>query len=132
MKTSSYFIYFGPGRIGISLGTPRRIPAGYRLYRTLAPWRDMLKLSEAEYREIYFNDILAQLDPQKVVADLEALAGEHETVLLCYERPPFTPVNWCHRRMVAEWLADKLGLDVPELERSGGAAPPTPGARKGG
>ena len=82
---------------------------------------------EPEYRNIYFNEILAQLDPQKVVADLEALAGGHEPVLLCFERPPFTPTNWCHRRMVAEWLADKIGLDVPELERGGGAAPPAPG-----
>ncbi len=87
----------------------------------------MLDLSEAEYRDIYFDEILAHLDPAKVVADLEALAGDHEPVLLCFERPPFTPTNWCHRRMVAEWLADKLGLEVPELERGGGAAPPTPG-----
>ena len=126
MKTASYFTYFGPGRVGISRGNPRGL-SGYRIYRALAPWRYMLDLSEAEYRDIYFDEILAHLDPAKVVADLEALAGGHEPVLLCFERPPFTPTNWCHRRMVAEWLADKLGLEVPELERGGGAAPPTPG-----
>ena len=65
--------------------------------------------------------------PDAVVADLQALAGEHEPVLLCYERPPFSPANWCHRRMVAEWLADKIGLDVLELERGDGTAPPAPG-----
>ncbi len=126
MKTASYFTYFGPGRVGISRGNPRGL-SGYRIYRALAPWRYMLDLSEAEYRDIYFDEILAHLDPAKVVADLEALAGDHEPVLLCFERPPFTPTNWCHRRMVAEWLADKLGLEVPELERGGGATPPTPG-----
>ncbi|MFB3132815.1 MAG: DUF488 family protein [Rhodothermales bacterium] len=126
MKTASYFTYFGPGRVGISRGNPRGL-SGYRIYRALAPWRYMLDLSEAEYRDIYFDEILAHLDPAKVVADLEALAGDHEPVLLCFERPPFTPTNWCHRRMVAEWLADKLGLEVPELERGGAAAPPTPG-----
>ncbi len=125
MKTAGYFTYFGPGRVGISRGNPRGL-SGYRIYRALAPWRYMLDLSEAEYRDIYFDEILAHLDPAKVVADLEALAGDHEPVLLCFERPPFTPTNWCHRRMVAEWLTDNLGLDVPELERGGGAAPPTP------
>ncbi len=127
MKTASYFTYFGPGRVGISRFNPRGGISGYRVYRALAPWRGMLKLREAVYRDIYFNSILAELDPQKVVADLQALAGGHEPVLLCFERPPFTATNWCHRRMVAEWLADKIGLDVPELERGGGAAPPTPG-----
>jgi len=101
MKTASYFTYFGPGRVGISRGNPRGL-SGYRIYRALAPWRYMLDLSEAEYRDIYFDEILAHLDPAKVVADLEALAGDHEPVLLCFERPPFTPTNWCHRRMVAE------------------------------
>lgn len=127
MKTASYYTYLGPGRVGISRFNPRGGISGYRVYRALAPWRGMLKLSEPEYRNTYFNEILAQLDPQKVVADLEALAGGHEPVLLCFERPPFTPTNWCHRRMVAEWLADKIGLDMSELERAGGAAPPTPG-----
>lgn len=126
MKTASYYTYFGPGRVGISRFNPRGIK-GYRTYRALAPRPDMLTLDQGNYRDVYFNEILAKLDPQRVVPDLEALAGEHEPVLLCYERPPFTPANWCHRRMVAEWLADKIGLDVPELERGGGAAASTPG-----
>ena len=118
MKTSSYFIYHGPGRIGISIGTPRRVPAGYRLYRTLAPRRDMLQLSCDLYRDIFFRDILGPLDPQKVADELQRLAGEFEPVMLCFERPPFDANNWCHRRMVAEWFGDTLGLDVPELEQT--------------
>ncbi len=118
MKTSSYFIHRGLGRIGISLGTPRRIPAGYRLYRTLAPRRDMLRLPYGHYRDIFFRDILGPLDPQKVADELQRLAGEYDPVIICFERPPFDANNWCHRRMVAEWFGDTLGLDVPELEQT--------------
>jgi hypothetical protein len=51
-------------------------------------------------------------------------------VLLCWEVPPVTapqPIpqagltmigrsNWCHRRLVAVWFKQTLGIDVPELE----------------
>ena len=130
MKTASYYTYTGPGRIGISVGSPRGCPAGYRMYRALAPRRDMLKLERKVYRKIFFDDILARLDPEKVVADLTALAAPHEPILLCFERPPFTATNWCHRRMVANWFRSTLGLEVPELERAGGTAPPPPGGAR--
>ena len=115
MKTASYFTYTGPGRIGISVWPPRNCPAGYRLYRALAPRRDMLKLDQATYRRIFFDEILGKLDPEKVVRDLKSLAVSHEPVLLCFEKPPFTARNWCHRRLVAEWFQETLGLDVPEI-----------------
>ncbi len=116
MQTASYFNYTGPGRIGISVGAPRGCPAGYRMYRALAPRRDMLALDQAAYRRIFFDEILGKLDPEQVVADLAALAGEYEPVLLCFERPPFTAQNWCHRRLCAEWFKETLGLDVPEYD----------------
>ncbi len=114
MKTASYFTYTGPGRIGISVGAPRGCPAGYRMYRALAPRRDMLKFDQATYRRIFFDEILAKLDPERVVRELHSLAASHEPVLLCFELPPFTASNWCHRRLVAEWLQETMGLDVPE------------------
>ena len=97
MKTASYFTYTGPGRIGISVGAPRGCPAGYRLYRKLAPRRDMLKLDQATYRRIFFDEILAKLDPEKVVRDLHSLAVSHEPVLLCFERPAPPPGPCCRR-----------------------------------
>ncbi len=117
MKTACYSTYRGPGRIGISIGNPRGIPAGYRMYKALAPRRDMLQLGQAEYREFFFRDILGLLDPAQVVRDLENLVASAEPVLMCFEKPPFTPVNFCHRRMVADWLKDTLGLNVPEYEK---------------
>ena len=117
MKTASFFTYTGPGRIAITRGrAPRSAPSGYRYYRALAPTWGMLELSYEEYRIAFFTDVLGRLDPVKVVGDLERLAEGHEPVLLCFERPPFTETNWCHRRMAGEWFADSLGIDVPEID----------------
>ena len=114
MKTASYFTFNGPGRIGISLGAPRGIKVGYRMFRKLAPTRGILDLDEPTYREAFFRDILGPLDPKQITRELHDLAGGFEPVLLCFEKPPFTPTNWCHRRMVAEWFQQELGLDGPE------------------
>ena len=114
MKTASFFTYTGPGRISIARYAPRGTPAGYRQYRALAPDADMLKMSQALYLPRYAA-ILNALDPQQVWDDLHRLAGDQEPVLLCWERPPFTPTNWCHRRLVADWFQDRLGVAVPEL-----------------
>jgi hypothetical protein len=116
MKTASFFTYQGRGRISIARYAPRNTPAGYRTFRALAPGEWFNKVPKDRYRELYTRDVLGVLDPKTTVDALEALAGEAEPVLLCWERPPFTEDNWCHRRMVAEWFADTLGLSVPELE----------------
>ena len=116
MKTSCFHTYQGPGRISIARYEPRGTK-GYRRYSALAPRPDMLKMTYEQYRPLYLA-ILERLDPAKVVADLEYLAEPHEPVLLCWERPPLTATNWCHRTMVAEWLQEKLGMSVPEMPLS--------------
>jgi len=115
MKTASFFTYTGPGRISISRYAPRGTPAGFRQYRALAPDADMLKMSQALYLPRYAA-ILNALDPQQVWDDLHRLAGDQEPVLLCWERPPFTAGNWCHRRLVADWFERALGVTVPEWD----------------
>lgn len=114
MKTASFQTYIGPGRISIARYAPRFTPAGFRQFRALAPDADMLKMSRTLYLPRY-QAILDRLDPQQTWDQLHALAGGHEPVLLCWERPPFTASNWCHRRLVADWLALSLGVEVPEL-----------------
>jgi len=114
LRTASFFTYSGPGRISIARWEPRDIPRGYRRYPPLAPRREMLRMPYSAYRDIYFREILGRLDARQVADDLHRLAGECEPVLLCWERPPFTATNYCHRRMVAEWFAETLGLLVPE------------------
>lgn len=65
------------------------------------------------YRDAYFAQ-LDQLDPWKVYDDLK------DCVLVCFESPKDLAVGakFCHRRMVAGWLEEKLGIVVPEKVRS--------------
>lgn len=100
-------------RVGISRGTPRRLPPGYRVFRALAPGPWFNSVGIEEYARLYRTEILGRLDPRLVADALVGLAAGRVPVLLCYERP--TPGQWCHRAMAAEWLAEALGAVVPEF-----------------
>jgi hypothetical protein len=123
MKTASWFTKLPDDhkRIGISCGTPRRMPAGYRIYRALAPGHWFNSVGIEEYYHLYRTEILGPLDPRTVADDLVRLAGGLIPVILCYERPPSQATlitgddDWCHRAMAAEWLAETLGFVVPEV-----------------
>ena len=123
MKTASWFTKLPDDhqRIGISRGTPRRMPAGYRVYKSLAPGPWFNSVGIEEYYQLYRTEILGRLDPRAVADHLTQLSGGRVPVLLCYERPPAQPAmisgdgEWCHRAMVAEWLAEALGVPVPEF-----------------
>ena len=90
-----------------------------------------------------YGQILAGLDPQRTYDELVALMAPAEPVLLCYEVPPFTapqPIpqaglttigrqNLCHRRLVAMWFQEILGIEVTELELPHGSLAATRHAR---
>lgn len=118
MKTSNYFTYNGAGRISVSRSVPRNTPAGYRMFKKLAPgkwiFERQYKLDQQAYRERYFREVLAPLNPQETYEAICALAAPHEPVLLCWEDLT-KPSEWCHRRMVAEWLEQELGISIPEF-----------------
>jgi hypothetical protein len=80
-----------------------------RNYPALAPTRAMLKMSSEDYLILY-NEILAKLDPEKVVEELGDGA-----ILLCYEAAG----KKCHRRYVASWVEMHTGLIVPEWSEAG-------------
>ncbi len=84
MKTSSFFSYTGPGRISIARFAPRNTPAGFRIYKPLAPGPWFNSVHEEMYRELYFAQ-LAELDAMQTWEALHDLAGGVEPVLLCYE-----------------------------------------------
>ena len=115
MKTASFFEFTGPGRVSIARFPPRGTPAGFRVYRALAPGAWFKSVPEDEYRRRYAAQ-LATLDAQRVWDDLHALAAGAEPVLLCWERKAdlAAGVTFCHRRIVAAWLAGALGEDVDE------------------
>lgn len=117
MKTASHYTFTGPGRIVISRGAPRGAIGGYKIYRALAPTRDILGIEDqAEYRLRYRAEVLGILDPRQTWDELHKLAAGAEPVIQCFERPPFHANNWCHRRMAAEWFLETLGEVVDELE----------------
>jgi hypothetical protein len=115
MKTAAWSTPLDPSycRIGISRDVPRQQPAGFKKYRKLAPVAWFNNVSAEEYQRLYRAEILDRLDPRVVADDLAALARGREPVLVCFERPGRG--QWCHRAMVAAWLAAGLGQDVPEI-----------------
>jgi hypothetical protein len=106
MHTSSFWRFYhrrDPRLVSIALKTPAWFRG--RRYPALAPRLDMLPMEEKEYWREY-QAILDKLDPRQVYDDL----GE-DAILLCWEAPGV----FCHRRLVAEWLEEHLGIEVPEL-----------------
>ncbi|MBI5502881.1 MAG: hypothetical protein HY907_21735 [Deltaproteobacteria bacterium] len=64
-------------------------------------------ISNDEYESRYRAEVLDGLDPAAVRREL----GD-DAILLCWERPGAP----CHRRIVARWLVEALGIGVPEAE----------------
>jgi hypothetical protein len=117
MKTASFRTFRdGPGRISIARWAPRGYPAGFRIYKALAP-ADWSRLPgnrgwvDAATFAAGYAAQLAALDPQQTWDRLHALAAGAEPVLCCWELAG----EPCHRRLVAHWFHDTLGLEVPEL-----------------
>ncbi|MBZ7262470.1 DUF488 domain-containing protein [Klebsiella oxytoca] len=110
MKTSSFSIFKGHGRISIARFAPRNAPAGYSVYQKLAPGNWFNSVSVSRYIELYEREILGPLDPARTWDELYSLAGGHEPVLLCWEKPG----EFCHRQLVARWFRRELGILVEE------------------
>ncbi len=113
MQTASFFSpgldLADPRCVSIARSAPRQWSRAGRHYVALAPWAELLTLhlrglDDETYARL-FNQYLAGLDARRVVADLGA-----DAILLCWERAG----RFCHRRLVARWLEDSLGIAVPE------------------
>ncbi len=99
--------------IGISRGTPRGYPAGYRRMPVLAPGPLFKSVSPREYHKRYMAQ-LAALDAMTIYRKIEILSLNRDSaVLLCFESP-YDPEAWCHRAQVSAWLWDQLGIEVRE------------------
>jgi len=83
------------------------------VYRKLTPGPWFNSVGVEEYRQRFYAEILAPLDPRAVAGELVDMAAGRVPVLLCFERPGRG--QWCHRAMVAEWLAEATGQVVPEF-----------------
>ena len=105
MLLTSYYAKSGKDQdaVAISQGVPKWFKG--RVYKKLAPSWKMIKLPDKQYREEYAN-LLSKLNAEEVYNELGSNA-----ILLCYEKPG----EFCHRRLVADWIQNELGIYVPEL-----------------
>ena len=111
--TSSYALNGNsPDAIGISYGIPKNYEG--KTLSKLAPSGEMLRklhdkiinYTQIDYKEAYLNLLEERgVDAQELVDELPDGA-----VLLCYEDSG----EFCHRRILAEWIEEKTGLVVPE------------------
>lgn len=101
-----------PNAIGISL----TIPEWYEGKRMefLAPKSDMIgkirkgtaNYNQRKYTRDYLDLLKARnVDPKKLIETISEGA-----ILLCYE----SPGEFCHRRVLADWIERHTGVTVPE------------------
>lgn len=100
-----------PNAVAISAITPSWYTG--KVYSPLAPSWEIIKaiksgkITNDEYTILYLKLLKErQLTAEKVLNDL----GEN-AILLCYE----SPGTFCHRRIVANWIQEQTGFEVPEL-----------------
>lgn len=115
MQTGCFELDSGDGR---SVSIAGRCPDYFkgRQYKKLAPKIDFFREykrtgDKVAYINAYRTQVLAKLDPKQIWAEL----GE-DAILLCWEMPG----EFCHRRLVALWLEESLGVKIDEVDYLGG------------
>lgn len=110
VRTSSFFTYSGPYGVSIANSVPKGCSG--LAYKPLVPSWILVKylregkIDKEKYTEEYLKQ-LSSLDPNKVYEDLFKIYNENP-VLLCWEPAG----EFCHRRIVGEWLESSLGVAV--------------------
>ena len=113
LKSGKYY------RVGITLGRPK-FRLGYveseHCYM-LAPDRSMWGKSREEFRTLYREklDAIGEYKIKNLLREIGNKAEGRDVVLLCYEDVR-DPSQHCHRTTLAEWLGEKFGLKIEELD----------------
>lgn len=68
------------------------------------------EIDEEGYTREFYEQVLKPLNPHDMYSYLTKTYGE-DVILLCYEKPG----DFCHRRIVANWFEESLGIEVPEF-----------------
>ena len=98
--------------IGITLYPPKWF-YGPNL-REVAPTPQIFSISNAPdevYNPRFRREVLAKVNPQEFYEKLKQLGHGKDVALCCYEKPD----DKGHRFLVAEWLEQNLGIEVPEF-----------------
>jgi hypothetical protein len=114
-----YTSYFGnPKILGNQfklVSVSRRPPKFFSqidIYKPLCPNWNLVSnyksrlITKEEYIKEYYDNNLNKLDPLIVFGDLGM-----NSILLCYEKAG----DFCHRRLIAEWLQKYLDVEIDEL-----------------
>lgn len=108
MKTGTFKTYDGDKGIAICIYPP----IGWKgpQFPSLAPDRNTFfskkagDINEEQYEKQYRERVLSKLNAKEIY---DQLFG---SVLLCWEPAG----DFCHRRIVASWIQEELGIEVPE------------------
>jgi hypothetical protein len=115
IMTAAWFTKLPAGAVavGVSRGVPRG-KAGYHRLRELEPGPWFKSVSPEQYLTRY-RQILDELDPGAVRDQLFGFGDV--PVMLCWEAAHdcHAGSKWCHRHLAAQWLEDRLGLEVHEV-----------------
>lgn len=115
-----YTSYFGNSKklqqagikvIGISLYPPRWFN-GISL-KQVAPTKSILFANgqtQEDYTRRYRAEVLSQQDMQQFLKTVEQASGGQDVALCCYEKPE----DFCHRHILADWIKEKLGIEISE------------------
>ena len=115
-----YTSYFGNSKklqqagikvIGISLYPPRWFN-GISL-KQVAPAESILFANgqtQEEYTRRYRSEVLSRQDIQQFLKTVEQASGGQDVALCCYEEPE----DFCHRHILADWIKEKLGIEISE------------------
>ena len=102
--------YTSMGLYPISIARSARYYNGDR-YPLLAPDYDFMNFEQKEYTPLYITKILGKITVQKALNDIAFLSKGKDVVLLCHEKEG----EFCHRRLVAEWIQRETNIEVKEL-----------------
>ena len=115
--------YFGnlqkiPGSI-LPVSIARFPPKWFKgsVLKSLAPPEKLLwkakqgKISEGEYTRAYIHEIEKIFSPESLYKELLTTFTWENIALLCFEKKG----EFCHRRVLAEWLSAGLKTQIMEL-----------------
>tara|TARA_R110000824_G_scaffold344774_1_gene531397 strand:+ start:161 stop:577 length:417 start_codon:yes stop_codon:yes gene_type:complete len=96
--------------ISVSLFNPKYLKKDIKVsLKYLAPRYKMLKMTEEQYIPEYVK-LLQNINPKRVIEDLEQASQGKDVALMCYE----IPSDFCHRHMIADWLNKKTKFEITE------------------
>lgn len=135
LGTSCYKNCDGGNRLSISLGEGKSLGYDGNSYKDLAPEKEYLdkykseleklyelkdkveeykrfkKKIEDEYIESFYETRLKDLNLKSMFYRLHNVYGD-DLILLCYEDVG----EFCHRRLIADWIELKTGIFIPEVK----------------